>query len=102
MLKPVGSARSFMYGVYARYKKQAWGIGHHYFDQVCWFLKLLPTKLAKFLVLILKPLATNEFTAKDCFHFAEEIDDQQPDFFMNNSDVDALLTPRGHHLNLHK
>ena len=53
-------------------------------------------------MLILKPLATNEFTAKDCFHFAEEIDDQQPDFFMNNSDVDALLTPRGHHLNLHK
>ena len=49
-------------------------------------------KLAKFLVLILKPLTTNEFTAKDCFHFAEEIDDQEPDFFMNNSDADALLT----------
>ena len=45
LLKPVGSARSFMYGDYARYIKQAWGIGHHYFDQVCWFLKLLPTNL---------------------------------------------------------
>ena len=43
-------------------------------------------------MLILKPLTTNEFTAKDCFHFTEEIDDQQPDFFMDNSDVDALLS----------
>ena len=43
-------------------------------------------------MLILKPLKTNEFTAKDCFHFTEEIDDQQPDFFMDNSDVDALLS----------
>ena len=30
-------------------------------------------KLAKFLVPILKPLTTNEFTVKDSFHFAEEI-----------------------------
>ena len=45
LLKPVGSARSFMYGVYVRYIKQAWGTGRHYFDQVCWFLTLLPTNL---------------------------------------------------------
>ena len=49
-------------------------------------------KLAKFLVPILKPLTTNEFTFKDTFHFAEEIVDQQHDFFMGSFHVDSLLT----------
>ena len=49
-------------------------------------------KLAKFLVPILKPLATNEFTVKDSFHFAEEIVDQQHDLFMGSLDVDSLFT----------
>ena len=34
-------------------------------------------KLAKFIMPILKPLTTNEFTTKDSFHFAEEIVDEQ-------------------------
>ena len=45
-----------------------------------------------FLVPILKPLTTNEFTFKDTFHFAEEIVDQQHDFFMGSFHVDSLLT----------
>ena len=49
-------------------------------------------KLAKFLVPILKPLTTNEFTIKDSFHFPEEIVDQQHDLFMGNLDVDSLFT----------
>ena len=49
-------------------------------------------KLAKFLVSILKPLTTNEFTVKDSFHFAEEIADQQHDLSMGNLDVDFLFT----------
>ena len=49
-------------------------------------------KLAKFLVPILKPLATNEFTVKDSFHFAEEIVDQQHDLLMGSLDVDSLFT----------
>ena len=49
-------------------------------------------KLAKFLVSILKPLTTNEFTVKDSFHFAEEIVDQQHDLFMGSLDVDSLFT----------
>ena len=53
----------------------------------------IPTyKLAKFLVSILKPLTTNEFTVKDSFHFAEEIVDQQHDLFMGSLDVDSLFT----------
>ena len=41
---------------------------------------------------LLKPLATNEFTVKDSFLFAEEIVDQKPDFFMGSLDVDSLFT----------
>ena len=49
-------------------------------------------KLVTFLVPILKPLTTNEFTVKDSFHFAEEIVDQQHDLFMGSLDVDSLFT----------
>ena len=49
-------------------------------------------KLGKFLVPILKPLTTNEFTVKDSFHFAENVVDQQLDFVMGSLDVDSLFT----------
>ena len=49
-------------------------------------------KLEKFLEPILNTLATNEFTAEDYFHFAEEIVVQQSDFFMGMLDVDSLIT----------
>ena len=50
-------------------------------------------KLAKFLVSVLKPLTTSEFTVKDSFHFAEQIVDQQHDIFMGCFvDVDSLFT----------
>ena len=49
-------------------------------------------KLAKFLVPILKPLTTNKFTVKDCFHSAEEIVHQQHDLFTDSLDVDSLFT----------
>ena len=49
-------------------------------------------KLGKFVEPILKPLTTKEFTVKDSFHFAKEIVDQQPDFFMVSLDVDSLFT----------
>ena len=49
-------------------------------------------ELSKFLVPILKPLTTNEFTVKDSFHFAEEIVDQQHDLCMGSLDVDSLFT----------
>ena len=57
-------------------------------------LGLVPTgfKNCFFLVPILKPLTTNEFTVKDSFHFAEEIVDQQHNLFMGSLDVDSLFT----------
>ena len=44
-------------------------------------------KLAKFLVPILKPLTSDEYTVKDSFAFAK----QDPEFFMGILDVDSLL-----------
>ena len=41
---------------------------------------------------IFKSLTINDFAAKDSFYFAEELVDQQLDFFMGNLGVDSLLT----------
>ena len=37
-------------------------------------------------------MTTNEFIIKHSFHFAEEIADQQSDFFLGSLDVDSLFT----------
>ena len=49
-------------------------------------------KLAKFLVPILKSLTSNEYTVKDSFAFAEEIVEQDSEFFMGSLDIDSLFT----------
>ena len=41
-------------------------------------------KLAKFLVHILKSLTSNEYMVKDSFAFAEEIVEQDSEFFMGS------------------
>ena len=48
-------------------------------------------KLAKFLVPILRPLTTNEFTVEK-IHFAGEIVDQLANFFTSSLDVDSFYT----------
>ena len=49
-------------------------------------------KLAKFLVPILESLTSNEYMVKDSFAFAEEIVEQDSEFFMGSLDVDSLFT----------
>ena len=49
-------------------------------------------KLAKFLVPILKSLTSNEYMVKDSFGFAEEIVEQDSEFFMGSLDIDSLFT----------
>ena len=41
---------------------------------------------------ILKSLTSNEYTVKDSFAFAEEIVEQNSEFFMESLDVDPLFT----------
>ena len=64
----------------------------------CWLWPILagiytPSyKLAKFLVPILKSLSSSGYTVKESFAFAEEIVEQDSEFFMWSLDVDSLFT----------
>ena len=49
-------------------------------------------KLAKFLVLMLEPLATNEYTVKDSFLFAEELQRFDSKLVMASFDIESLFT----------
>ena len=49
-------------------------------------------KLAKFLVPILSPFTSNEFSVHDSFLFADEVFSFCPDHFMGSRNVERLLT----------
>ena len=88
-LKPVSTRPGIMYGSCKAHKAS---VGNCLpFRPILSALNTPTYKLAKFLVPILKPLTTNEFTVKDSFHFAEEIVDQQH-LFMSILDVASLFT----------
>ena len=56
------------------------------FDLFCQQLILLPMNNSKVIVM------SNEYVVKDSFAFAEEIVEQDPEFFMGSLDVDSLFT----------
>ena len=89
-LKPVGTRPGVMCGSCKVHKAS---VGNCLpFQSILSAFNTPTYKLAKFLVPILKPLSTNEFTVKNSFHFAEEIVDQQYEVFMGSLDVDSLFT----------
>ena len=90
LLKPVGSRPGVMYGLCKVHKASIETCLP--FQTILSALNTPTSNLAKFLVPILKSLTTNKFTVKDSFHFAEEIVDQEPDFFISSLDVDSLFT----------
>ena len=49
-------------------------------------------KLAKFLVLMIEPLTTNEYTIKDSFTFAEELPSFDSKLVMTSFDIESLFT----------
>ena len=49
-------------------------------------------KLAKFLVLLLTPLTSNDFTIKDSFSFAEEVSSFDCAYYMTSFDIESLFT----------
>ena len=49
-------------------------------------------KLAKFLVPILEPLTTNEYTIKDSFTFAEELQSFYSKLVIASFDIESLFT----------
>ena len=48
--------------------------------------------IPKFLIPILKPLTTNDYTLKDAFEFSRDILNQNPNLFIASLDVDSLFT----------
>ena len=80
LLKPVCSKPGVMYSSCNANKASA--------ENCLSFRPILSTlntpnyNFAKFLVEILKPLTTNEFTVQDSFHFAEEMNGEQPDLLL--------------------
>ena len=89
-LKYVGTRPGVMYGSCKVHKASVENFPP--FRPILSDLNTRTYQLAKFLVPILKPWTTNEFTVKDSFHFAEEIVDQQHDLFMGSLNVDSLFT----------
>ena len=49
-------------------------------------------KLAKFLVPLLTPLTSNDFTIKDSFSFAEEVSSFNCAYYMTSFDIESLFT----------
>ena len=89
-LKPVGTRPDIIYGLCRGHKE----IIDNYlpFRSILSAINTPTFKLAKFLVPILKSLTSNEYTVKDSFVFAEEIVEQDSQFFMGSLDVDSLFT----------
>ena len=89
-LCPSGSRPGVMYGLAKVHKQLVNG-----FPKLRPILSAINTptyKLAKFLVGIMAPLTTDEFTVKDTFSFAHEIRSQDSTKRMSSFDVDALFT----------
>ena len=55
----------------------------------CWYAYLQTSKI---FTTVLTPLTQNEYTVTDSFHFAEEIDKQDPNLYMASLEVDSLFT----------
>ena len=89
-LKPVGTRPGVMYDSYKVHEASVENCPP--FRPILSALNTPSYKVAKFLVPILKLFTTNEFTVKGSFNFAEEIVDQQHDFFCVVLDVDSLFT----------
>ena len=89
-LKPVGTRPGIMHGLCKVHKDIIDNCPP--FRSILSAINTLTYKLANFLVPILKSLTSNEYMVKDSFAFAEEIVEQDSEFFMGSLDVDILFT----------
>lgn len=89
-LCPTGSKPGVLYGLAKVHKKSV--NGSPPFRPILSAIGISTYNLAQFLVTLLSPLTSNEFTVKDSFEFAENIRLQNPDLYMTSLDVDSLFT----------
>ena len=89
-LKPVMARLGIVYVLFKVHKDSI--------DNCLLFQSILTTintptyKLAKFLLCVLKCLTSNKYTVKDSWAFAEEIVEQDSEFFMGSFNVDFPFT----------
>ena len=55
-------------------------------------INTLSYKLAKYFVLLLTPLTSNDYTIKDSFSFAEEVSSFDCTHYIASSDTESLFT----------
>ena len=89
-LSPSGSRPGVMYSLSKVNKKCI--NGSSIFRPILAAIDISTYNLAHFLVTLLGPLTSNDFTVKDSFTFAEELRSQDQNMYMATLDVDSLFT----------
>ena len=89
-LSPSGSRPGIMYGLAKVHKIVTDGLPS--FRAILSTIGTPTNKLAKFLVPMLEPLTTNQYTIKDSFTFAEELQSFDPKLVVTSFDIESLFT----------
>ena len=89
-MTPKGSAPGILYGLCKVHKNKQGDCPP--FRPILSAIDTPSYNIAKFLVPLLAPIATNRFVCKDSFSFASEVRNENPDLFMASFDVDSLFT----------
>ena len=87
---PIGSRPGVLYGLAKVHKKPV--NGSPPFRPILSAIGTPTYNLSKFLIPLMAPVTTNEFTINNTFHFAREIIEQDSLLFMASLNVDALFT----------
>ena len=87
---PIGSRPGILYGLGKVHKEPANGIPK--FRPILSAIGTPTYNLSKFLVPLLSPITSNEYSIKNSFTFAQEIVHQDPTLHMASLDVEALFT----------
>ena len=89
-LSPSGSRPGIMYGLAKVHKIGTDGLQS--FRAILSSIGTPTNKLAKFLVPMLEPLTTNQYTIKYSFTFAEELQSFDPKLVVTSFDIESLFT----------
>ena len=87
---PIGSRPGILYGLAKVHKSSV--NGSPPFRPILSAIETSTYQLSKFLIPLLSPITTNEFTINNTFSFAREIVDQDSSLFMASLDIEALFT----------
>ena len=89
-LNPTGTQPSVMYGLSKIHKPTVNNVPN--FRPILSAVNSPTYKLSKYMNKLLKPFTTNQYTTKDSFAFATDINLQDSSLYMSSLDVDSLFT----------